>query len=182
MPADTDSDIFELFTNFSTKEKGFTILVNRYKERLYWHIRRMVVGHDDADDVLQNTFLKAWQGIENFRGESKLFTWLYRIATNECLTFLERQKRKAPHHLSYSENSLENKLKSDDYFDANIAEWKLHLAIQSLPEQQKLVFSLRYFEEMPYKAISEILQVSEGALKASFHHAARKVEQYLLNH
>ena len=142
----------------------------------------MVVDHDDANDVLQNMFIKVWKGLENFREDSQLYTWLYRIATNESLTFLEQQKKKSAISLSDVESGLSNKIKADEGFDANRLEWKLQLAIQQLPERQRLVFNLRYYDEMPYEKMSAILETSEGALKASYHHAAKKIEDFIKNH
>lgn len=165
-----------------TKEAAFTSIIKKYQERLYWHIRRMVVDHDDANDVLQNVFIRMWNGLENFRQDAQLFTWLYRIATNECLTFLEGQKKRSAVSLSDVETGLSNKIKADKDFDASKLEWKLQLAIQQLPEKQKLVFGLRYYDEMPYEKMSEILGTSEGALKASYHHAVKKIEDYIKNH
>ncbi len=164
------------------KEKAFTDIVKKYQEKIYWHIRRMVVDHDDANDVLQNMFIKVWKGLENFREDSQLYTWLYRIATNESLTFLEQQKKKSAISLSDVESGLSNKIKADEGFDANRLEWKLQLAIQQLPERQRLVFNLRYYDEMPYEKMSAILETSEGALKASYHHAAKKIEDFIKNH
>ena len=177
-----DKELLFLFKNAETKEKSFTVILKKYQEKLYWHIRRMVVDHDDANDVLQNMFIKVWNALENFREDSQLFTWLYRIATNECLTFLEQQKKRASISLSDVENGLSNKLKSETGFDANKLEWKLQLGIQRLPEKQRLVFNLRYYDEMPYEEMSKVLETSEGALKASYHHAAKKIEDYILNH
>lgn len=177
-----DQELLELFRNPATKEQGFTGIVKKYQEKLYWHIRRMVVSHDDTDDVLQNMFIKVWKGLENFREDSQLYTWLYRIGTNESLTFLAQQKKRSSVSLSDDENGLSNQLKSDAHFDANKLEWKLQLGIQSLPEKQRLVFNLRYYDEMPYEEMSRVLDTSEGALKASYHHAAKKIEEYILNH
>jgi RNA polymerase sigma-70 factor (ECF subfamily) len=142
----------------------------------------MVVTHDDANDVLQNMFIKVWKGLDNFREDSQLYTWLYRIATNECLTFLEQQKRKSSVSFSDVEEGLRNKIKAEGNFDANRLEWKLQLAIQHLPEKQRIVFNLRYYDEMPYEQMSKVLETSEGALKASYHHAAKKIEDFILNH
>ena len=177
-----DAELLSLFRSAPTKEKAFTQIVDRYKEKLYWHIRRLVIVHDDADDVLQNTFIKAWRGLENFREDSQLYTWLYRIATNESLTHLEKGKKLRTGNFNGHEEELANKVRSDEYFDSQKLEWKLQLAIQTLPEQQKIVFNLRYFDEMPYKEMSQILGVTEGSLKASYHHAAKKIENFLLNH
>jgi RNA polymerase sigma-70 factor (ECF subfamily) len=176
-----DVTILQQFAVPELKEKAFTALVHKYQERLYWHIRRLVINHSDADDVLQNMFIKVWNGLANFREESKLYTWLYRIATNESLTFLEQQKKKsAAASFNEMEESLSNKIKAEENFDANRIEWKLQLAINTLPEKQKLVFNLRYFDEMSYDEMSKILDTSEGALKASYHHAAKKIEEYML--
>lgn len=170
------------FKQPALKDKAFTAIIKKYQEKLYWHIRRMVVVHDDANDVLQNMFIKVWKGLENFREDSQLYTWLYRIATNECLTFLEQQKRKSAVSFSDVEEGLSNKIKAESNFDANRLEWKLQLAIQQLPEKQRLVFNLRYYDEMPYEEMSKVLETSEGALKASYHHAAKKIEDFILNH
>jgi RNA polymerase sigma-70 factor (ECF subfamily) len=176
-----DQELLATFKNAATKEQGFTSIVKKFQEKLYWHIRRMVVDHEDANDVLQNMFIKVWNGLENFREASQLYTWLYRIATNECLTFLEQKKRKQVISISDGENGLTNQLKADTNFDAGKLEWKLQLGIQQLPEKQRLVFNLRYYDEMPYDEMSKILDTSAGALKASYHHAAKKIEEYILN-
>lgn len=177
----TDNELITQFRDPVTKEKAFTAIVNRYKEKLYWHIRRIVVIHEDADDVLQNVFIKAWKGLENFREESRLYTWLYRIGTNETITYLEGLKKRKAINFSNTEFNLAEKIKADAHFDAGKIEWKLQLAIQQLPPQQKIVFNLRYFDEMPYSEMSAILNVSEGSLKASYHHAAKKIEDWLVN-
>ena len=177
-----DSELLHQFRNPATKEQAFTAIVKKYQEKLYWHVRRMVVEHEDANDVLQNVFIRVWNGLENFREDSQLYTWLYRIATNESLTFLEQQKKKSSVSLSDVESGLENKVKADKFFDANKLEWKLQVAIQQLPEKQRVVFNLRYYDEMPYEEMSRVLETSEGALKASYHHAVKKIEDYILNH
>jgi RNA polymerase sigma factor (sigma-70 family) len=177
----TDTELLIQFRDPVTKEKAFTSIVKKYQEKLYWHVRRMVVEHEDANDVLQNVFIRVWNGLENFREDSQLYTWLYRIATNECLTFLEQQKKKSAISLSDVESGLSNKIKADKDFDANKLEWKLQLAIQQLPEKQRIVFTLRYYDEMPYEEMSRVLDTSEGALKASYHHAAKKIEDYIVN-
>jgi RNA polymerase sigma-70 factor (ECF subfamily) len=178
----SDAELLIQFRNPETKEKAFTTIIKKYQERLYWHIRRMVVDHDDANDVLQNVFIRVWNGLVNFREDAQLYTWLYRIATNESLTFLEGQKKRSAVSLSDVESGLSNKIKADQNFDANKLEWKLQLAIQQLPEKQKLVFNLRYYDEMPYEEMSRTLETSEGALKASYHHAVKKIEDYIKNH
>jgi len=176
-----DGELLRLFRQEKTRESAFTDIIKKYQEKLYWHIRRMVVGHEDANDVLQNVFIKVWKALDGFREDSQLYTWLYRIATNESLTFLEQQKRKGSVSFDDVESGLSNKIKADDGFDAKKLEWKLQLAIQQLPEKQRLVFNLRYYDEMPYEQMSRVLETSEGALKASYHHAAKKIEEFIRN-
>lgn len=176
-----DKELLFLFRNSLTKEKAFTAIIKKYQEKLYWHIRRMVLDHDDANDILQNVFIKVWKSLDKFREDSQLFTWLYRIATNESLTFIDQQRKRSAIPFDDISNNFSNKLKADVGFDANKLEWKLQLAIQTLPDKQKLVFNLRYYDEMPYEQMSKILETSQGALKASYHHAAKKIEDYILN-
>ena len=180
MAVTPDSELLQQFRNPATQEQAYTTLIKKYQEKLYWHIRRMVVDHDDTNDVLQNVFIRVWKGLGNFREDSQLYTWLYRIATNECLSFIEQQKKKSSVSLDEMESSLSNKVKADSNFDANKLEWKLQLAIQQLPEKQRVVFTLRYYDEMPYEEMSRVLETSEGALKASYHHAVKKIEDYIL--
>ena len=175
-----DEEILELFKDEASKERAFSHLVKKYQERLYWHIRRFVVHHEDTNDVLQNMFIKVWKSLDNFRQESGLYTWLYRIATNESLTHLDKIKKKRAASLSDDENGLSNRVKAEKGFDANKLEWRLQLAIQSLPDKQKAVFNLRYYDEMPYEKMSEVLDTSVGSLKASYHHAAKKVHDFIL--
>ncbi|CAN5810499.1 RNA polymerase sigma factor [soil metagenome] len=177
-----DKELLAQFKEPSTTERAYTAIIKKYQERLYWHIRRMVVDHDDANDVLQNMFIKVWKGLGNFREDSQLYTWMYRIATNECLTFIEQQKKRSSVSLSNEDNGLANQLKADKNFDSSKVEWKLQLAMQQLPEKQRAVFNLRYYDEMPYEEMSRVLETSEGALKASYHHAVKKIEDYILNH
>lgn len=177
-----DSQLLHEFRDPARKEAAYTSIVRKYQEKLYWHVRRMVVDHDDANDVLQNVFIRVWNGLENFREDSQLYTWLYRIATNECLTFLEQKKKRASVSFSDVEEGLSNQIKADKHFDPNKLEWKLQVAIQQLPEKQRIVFTLRYYDEMPYEQMSKVLETSEGALKASYHHAVKKIEDYILNH
>jgi RNA polymerase sigma factor (sigma-70 family) len=177
----SDNELLVQFRNPETKESAYTAIIKKYQEKLYWHIRRMVVEHEDTNDVLQNVFIRVWNGLENFREDAQLYTWLYRIATNECLTFLEQQKKRGTISLNDIETGLSNKVRADKYFDPNKLEWKLQLAIQQLPEKQRLVFTLRYYDEMPYEQMSQVLDTSEGALKASYHHAVRKIEDYIKN-
>lgn len=166
----------------SEKDSAFTELVKKYQEKLYWHIRRIVVDHDDVNDVMQNSFIKVWNALDNFREDSQLYTWLYRIATNESLSFLAQKNRKQADSFDDISETYANQVKADPNFDANQLEWKLQLAIQQLPEKQKLVFGLRYFDEMSYEQMSKILDTSEGALKASYHHAAKKIEEFIKTH
>lgn len=177
-----DRALLEAFNVPATREPAFTELVKRYQQRLYWHIRRMVVSHDDADDVLQNVFIKVWRALGDFRGDANLYTWLYRVATNESLSFIEQQKRRSSVSYSDMENGLADKLHAEQGFDERKIEWKLQQAIQSLPEKQKAVFNLRYYDEMPYEQMSQALDTSVGALKASYHHAVKKVEAFLKTH
>ncbi|MBX3242108.1 MAG: sigma-70 family RNA polymerase sigma factor [Chitinophagaceae bacterium] len=182
MASNTADDVILLqeFRNTATKEKAFTAIIKKYQEKLYWHIRRLVIQHEDANDVMQNVFIKVWKGLENFREDSQLYTWLYRIATNESLTYLEQQKKKNALSID-NESPTVSKLKAEKDFDGKKAEWKLQMAIQELPEKQRIVFNLRYFDEMPYEEMSRVLETSEGALKASYHHAVKKIEEFILN-
>ena len=176
-----DKELLFQFRVDATRELAFTRIIKKYQEKLYWHIRRMVVEHEDANDILQNMFIKVWKSLENFREDSQLYTWLYRIATNESLTFLQQQKKRSSVSLDNEESTISRKIKADEHFDANKLEWKLQLAIEKLPEKQRAVFNLRYYEEMPYEEMSRVLETSEGALKASYHHAVKKIEDYILN-
>ncbi len=163
----------------ATQSKAFEVLVNTYKERLYWHIRRIVLDHDDADDVLQNTFIKVYRSIDGFKGESKLYSWMYRIGTNEALTFLKQKSRKLGVSNEELQQSLVENLQSDVYFEGDAIQLKLQKALATLPEKQKLVFNMKYFQEMKYEEISQILETSVGGLKASYHLAVKKIESYL---
>ena len=180
LTSNSDAELLFQFRNSFTKERAFTAILKKYQEKLYWHVRRMVVEHEDANDVLQNIAIRVWNGLENFREDSQLYTWLYRVATNECLTFLEQQKKRAAVPFDEVATGLENKIRADKNFDAKKLEWKLQLAIQQLPEKQKVVFQLRYYDEMPYTEMSRVLETSEGALKASYHHAVKKIEEFML--
>ncbi|MBR9920071.1 MAG: RNA polymerase sigma factor [Bacteroidetes bacterium] len=153
----------------------------KYQERLYWHVRRMVIEHEDANDVIQNCLVKVFRSIGRFEQKSQLYTWLYRIATNEAITFLKKKKRRSSHGLDDPESQVVNKLEADPWFDGDRAEMLLQKALAELPDKQKQVFLLRYYEEMPYQQMSEVLDTSVGALKASYHHAVKKVEQVLLS-
>lgn len=163
-----------------TREAAFNRLVDLYKERLYWQIRRMVLTHEDTDDVLQNTFIKAWQGLDAFRGEAQLSTWLFRIAANETLNFLER-KRPAQ-SIDDEAGAVAEQLESDPYFDGDETELQLQQAIALLPERQRQVFLMKYYDEMPYEQMSRVLDTSVGALKASYHHAVKKIADFFRHH
>jgi len=161
------------------KEQAFNYILSEYKQKLYWQIRRIVISHHDTDDVLQNTFIKIWNNIDNFRGDSKLYTWLYKIATNESLAFLDLKKRKSFFIGDNNEVKLANYLESDIYFDGNEIQKKLQLAILKLPEKQRLIFNMKYFDDLKFTEISEILGTSTGALKASYHIAVKKIKEFL---
>ena len=175
----SDKDIIAFIQIPNSKEKGFNLLLNKYQERLYWNIRRIVISHDDADDVLQNTFLKIWRALDKFRADSSLYTWLYRISVNESLQHIKQNKK---HRVLWADNSkdiLLSKLESDSYFDGDEIERKLQQAIIKLPEKQKLVFNMKYFDDLKYDEISEILGTSVGGLKASYHLAVKKIEKFI---
>ncbi len=175
----TDEEILSKYKIAESRDSAFKALVIKYQQRLYYHIRRMVIDHDDTNDVLQNAFIKAWKGLDTFREESQLYTWLYRIATNESFTFLAQKQKKFVHSLDDVQNNLSNKLHSDKYFDGNKIEMQLQQAILTLPDKQRAVFNLRYYDEMPYEEMSRVLGTSEGALKASYHHAVKKIEAFV---
>lgn len=176
-----EAQVIELLHKQDTCRSAFGKVIEHYSEQLYWHIRRMVIDHDDANDVLQNTFIKAWTNIDNFRGDAKLSTWLYKIAINESITFIN--KKKALNNISIDDDDsfLVNNLEADKYFDGDEAQIKLQKAIATLPDKQRLVFNMRYYEDMKYEDMSEILGTSVGALKASYHHALKKIETFFEN-
>ncbi|GAB6012861.1 RNA polymerase sigma factor [Viscerimonas tarda] len=175
----SEDKLVGMLQNEKNRNEAFSLLVKEYSEQLYWQIRKIVISHDDANDVLQNTFIKVWTNLDNFRGESKLLTWLYKIATNESITFLNKQRSQNNIPIDDADNHLSAKLESDPYFDGDEAQLILQKAVLLLPEKQRLVFNMKYFEEMKYEEISEILDTSVGALKASYHHAVKKIEEYL---
>lgn len=162
-----------------TKETAFSELLLLYKERLYWHIRNIVKSHDDADDVLQNTFIKIHRSIHNFKGDSKLYSWMYRIATNESLTHINKNSKRMQLSSEDYQSQAINNLKADIYFESDEIKIQLQKAIATLPNKQQLVFNMKYFEDLKYKEMAEILETSEGALKASYHIAVKKIEAFL---
>ncbi len=174
-----DTELIVLFKVKQSRERAFKVLVEKYRQRLYWHIRRMVIVHTDADDVIQNVFIKVWKNLDGFREESNLYTWLYRIATNESLAWIARQKKFSSVSIDAEDDFVLQRLQADRDFDPKKIEWKLQQAVATLPEKQRTVFNLRYFDEMPYVEMSEVLETSVGALKASYHHAVKKVEDYI---
>lgn len=182
MPEASDREIIEKFSDEAQREAAFGLLVEKYQERLYFHCRRIVITHDDADDALQNTFIKVWKNLGQFRAESGLYTWLFRIATNESLSLIKTRKK---HQLGNNDQAVENRLadnlETDPWFDGDAAQRLLQKAILALPEKQRMVFNLKYFEEMKYGEMSDILDTSVGALKASYHHAVKKIENFLRN-
>ena len=174
-----EQEVLKLLQDESTQRKGFEMIVAQYSEQLYWQIRRMVLSHDDANDLLQNAFVNAWMNIDYFRAEAKLSTWLYRIALNECITFLNKQRAANTVSIDDPEAVLVQKLESDPYFSGDDAQLLLQKALLALPEKQRMVFNLKYFQEMKYEEMSEIFGTSVGALKASYHHAVKKIEKFL---
>ncbi|MEE1885170.1 RNA polymerase sigma factor [Pedobacter flavus] len=176
-----DSDILNQFLDEKTKSNGFKLLLEKYQQKIYWHIRRMVINHDDADDLVQDTFIKVWKNIEKFRSDSQLYTWIYRIATNECITFLNRKKMKGSTSLDEVSTELMDNLKSSEYFDGDKLQRKLQYAILTLPEKQRLIFNMKYFDDLKYEEIADVTGTSVGALKASYHIASKKIESILLN-
>ena len=176
---DQDQALIQRLTTSETKESAFRELLQLYKERLYWHIRHIVKSHDDADDVLQNTFIKIFKSIDNFKGDSRLYSWMYRIATNESITHINKNANRLRLSTEELQNQALTNLKADVYFEGDAIQLKLQEAIATLPEKQQLVFNMKYFEAIKYKDMSEILNTSEGALKASYHIAVKKIETSL---
>lgn len=174
-----DEDIIALIHQGRRQEEAFRRLVDRYKEKLYWHIRKIVISHEDTDDILQNVFVKIWQGLQHFRYESKLYTWMYRIATNEALNFLSEKKRKVSGNSDEISLYLENTLESDVFFCGDTIQKELQKAILTLSERQRLIFNMKYFDDMSYEDMAEILNVAVGTLKATYHHAVKKIEENL---
>ncbi|MBL0342815.1 MAG: sigma-70 family RNA polymerase sigma factor [Bacteroidetes bacterium] len=178
----SDSELLKLFREGDNPNYAFNLLMRRYQQKVYYHIRRIVIDHDDANDVVQNTFIKAWSGLTNFREDSQFFTWLYRIATNESLTFLKKKRTAFFIPIINVEKILAEKLESDSLISGDEIQLKLQKAILSLPEKQRLVFNMKYYDEMKYEEMSEVLGTSVGALKASYHHAVKKIEKFVKTH
>ena len=176
-----DCEILEKFGSEPTKNEAFNLLLLKYQQKIYWHIRHIVINHDDADDIVQDVFISVWKNLGKFRNDAGLYTWLYRIATNASLTFLNRKKQFNSVPLGDVTCQLENTLTESSYFDGVEIEMKLQKALLVLPEKQRLVFNMRYFDDLKYDEISEILGTSIGALKASYHLAVKKIENYLID-
>jgi RNA polymerase sigma factor (sigma-70 family) len=176
-----DTEILQKFQQEHTRDEAFNLLLNKYQQKIYWHIRRMVINHDDADDLVQDVFVKIWKNLAGFRNDAQLYTWMYRIATNECITFLNRKKLKNNIPLDDVSYELSESLVDSGNFNGDKAQLKLQKALLTLPDKQKLVFNMKYFDELKYDEMSEILGTSVGALKASYHLAVKKIEAYLLS-
>lgn len=174
-----DKELLIKIRNPETRNYGFNLLVREYQKRVYWHVRKMVIDHDDADDVTQEIFIKIHRHIDKFREDAQLFTWIYRIATNECLSFLQRKKRRFFLPIGDVEGELMAKLDNSSTLSGDEIQVKLQKALLKLPDKQRMVFNMKYFDDMPYEQISEITETSVGALKASYHHAVKKIEDFL---
>jgi RNA polymerase sigma factor (sigma-70 family) len=176
-----DSEILAKFSNERTRNEAFNLLLNKYQQKIYWHIRQMVINHDDSDDLVQDVFVKVWKNLEKFRNDSQLYTWIYRIATNECITFLNKRKQQNNTPLDEVSAELSESLIETSYFNGDKVQLKLQQALLTLPEKQRLVFNMKYYDDLKYEEISSILGTSVGALKASFHIAVKKIETFMLN-
>jgi RNA polymerase sigma factor (sigma-70 family) len=176
-----DEEILEKFNIERTRNEAFNLLITKYQEKIYWHVRRLVIDHDDADDLVQEVFIKVWKNLAKFRSDSKLYTWIYRIATNECITFLNKKKQRNQTSLDDVSAELSESLIASSYFNGDKIQMKLQQALLTLPEKQRLIFNMKYYDELKYDEISEILGTSVGALKASFHIAVKKIEVFMLN-
>src|SRR5476649_1484974 len=176
-----DAEILSKFQDEKTRNAAFNLLLQKYQQKIYWHIRRMVIDHDDADDIAQDVFVKVWKNLPTFRADAQLYTWMYRIATNECITFLNKKKAKNNIPLDDVAYELADTLADSTYFNGDKAQAKLQQAILTLPEKQRLVFNMKYYDDMKYEEMSDVLGTSVGALKASFHLAVKKIEAFLLS-
>jgi RNA polymerase sigma-70 factor (ECF subfamily) len=175
----SDKELLELFHKKDNRNYAFNLLVRKYQKQIYWHIRKIVINHDDTNDIVQNTFIKIWKNLDKFREDSKLYTWMYRIATNEAISFINKNRIK--YFLSFTdfENHFANSFTDDNFFTGDEIQKKLQKVILKLPQKQRIVFNMRYFDEIKYKEMSEILNTSTGALKASYHIAVKKIKKYL---
>ncbi|MBL4675814.1 MAG: sigma-70 family RNA polymerase sigma factor [Mucilaginibacter sp.] len=176
-----DEEILSKFRDEKTRNEAFNMLLKKYQQKIYWHVRRMVIDHDDADDVTQDVFIKIWKNLPGFRNDAQLYTWMYRIATNECITFLNKKKQKNNVSLDEVDYELSDTLASSDQFSGDKIQMKLQQAILTLPDKQRLVFNMKYFDDMKYEEMSEVLGTSVGALKASYHLAVKKIESFILS-
>lgn len=177
-----DSLILQKFEDEKTRNESFSLLLEKYQQKVYWHIRRMVLNHDDADDLVQDVFIKVWKNLINFRQDAQLYTWVYRIATNECITFLKKKRQKNNVPIDDLSEQLSQSLNEENYFSGDAIQKKLQEALLTLPAKQKLVFNMKYFDNMKFQEISDVLGTSVGALKASYHLAVKKIEHHLLSH
>ena len=176
-----DEEILSKFRDEKTRNEAFNLLLKKYQQKIYWHVRRMVIDHDDAGDIVQDVFIKIWKNLPGFRNDAQLYTWMYRIATNECITFLNKKKQKNNVSLDGVDFELADTLSSSDQFTGDRIQLKLQQAILTLPDKQRLVFNMKYFDDMKYEEMSEVLGTSVGALKASYHLAVKKIENFILS-
>ncbi|WP_158796827.1 RNA polymerase sigma factor [Pedobacter sp. L105] len=176
-----DEEILAKFSIEKTRNEAFNLLITKYQEKIYWHVRRLVIDHDDADDLVQEVFIKVWKNLAKFRSDSKLYTWIYRIATNESITFLNKKKQQNNTPLDEVSEELSESLVAASYFNGDKIQMKLQQALLTLPEKQRLIFNMKYYDDLKYEEISDILGTSVGALKASFHIAVKKIEVFMLN-
>jgi RNA polymerase sigma factor (sigma-70 family) len=174
-----DNELLDKLRNEETRNYGFNLLVRKYQQKVYWHLRKMVIDHDDADDLTQDTFIKIYRSINSFREDSQLYTWIYRIATNECLTFLQKKKRRFFLPIGDITADLERKIDTSPHVSGDEVQRRLQKALLKLPEKQRLVFNMKYFDDMSYEQISQITGTTVGALKSSYHHAVKKIEEFL---
>ncbi len=177
----SDTEILSKFQDERTRNEAFNLLLKKYQQKIYWHVRRMVIDHDDADDLVQDIFIKIWKNLPGFRSDAQLYTWMYRIATNECITFLNKKKQKNNIPLDEVSYELADTLADSTYLSGDKVQLKLQRALLTLPDKQRLVFNMKYYDDMKYEEMSEVLGTSVGALKASFHLAVKKIEAYLLS-
>ncbi|WP_345951147.1 MULTISPECIES: sigma-70 family RNA polymerase sigma factor [unclassified Mucilaginibacter] len=178
----SDTEILSKFQDEKTRNEAFNLLLSKYQQKIYWHVRRMVIDHDDADDLVQDVFIKIWKNLPGFRSDAQLYTWMYRIATNECITFLNKKKQKNNIPLDDVSYELAESLADSTYLSGDKVQLKLQQALLTLPDKQRLVFNMKYYDDMKYEEMSEVLGTSVGALKASFHLAVKKIEAHLLSH